>query len=176
MDQFWIYVIIAIIYGISSLLKKKTPDESDSEPQDRQYEEPRKSQKQLTFEELLKEITEGKNVEKPVSRPVQPVQTYVDYDDDLKDEEEEVDEVVRYDTRRDDQVVLAYEEAKRMAFERPSLEETMKLEDTKMKFGRFKEFEQVERRDLLKEYLIDFNDPGQWKKAVVMSEILKPKF
>jgi hypothetical protein len=183
MDQFWIYVIIAIIYGLSALLKKKNPaDDNDSGPsQERRSGQPQTGtgpERQLTFEELLKEITEGKPVSREAPKPVsQPTQTYVDYDDDIEDEESKQEPVVDYDDERSsDRVFAAYEEAKRMAFERPSLEESMKLSDTEMKFGKFKEFEQTQERNLLKEYLIDFNDPAGWKRAIVMSEILKRKF
>jgi hypothetical protein len=63
-----------------------------------------------------------------------------------------------------------------MAFERPSLEETMKVEDTVVTFGKFKEFEAQKERNLAAEYLQDFGDPEGIRKAVVMSEILKRKF
>jgi hypothetical protein len=45
-----------------------------------------------------------------------------------------------------------------------------------MTFGKFKEFEQEKKRNLLEEYITDFKDPEGFKKAVVMSEILKRKF
>jgi hypothetical protein len=180
MDQIWIYVIVAIIYGISALLKKKNPDTPES-PQPRDFDQPRTgagSERQLTFEELLREITEGKSVgRQEVKTPAnKPVQTYVDYDDDIEEEESKESQVIAYDRRNDDRVVAAYEEAKKMAFERPSLEDTLKLADTKMSFGKFKEFEIAKDRDLIQQYLIDFNDPAGLKRAVVMSEILKPKF
>ena len=75
-----------------------------------------------------------------------------------------------------DKVYDIYEDAKRLAFERPSLEETMKVTDTNVKFGKFKEFEAEEQRDLLAEYSKQFRDPEGLKKAVVLSEILNRKF
>ncbi len=69
-----------------------------------------------------------------------------------------------------------YEQAKKQAFNRPSLEETMKVEDTVVSFGRFKAFEQEKKRDLLGEYLAELRDPEGFKKAVVMNEILQRKF
>jgi hypothetical protein len=120
----------------------------------------------LTFEELLQEITTGKTQQQ------QPV---VDYDDDLEDEEKDLEDV-NYDYRKHDNIYSEYEEAKKQAFNHPSLEETMKVEDTDTSFGRFKVFEQDAKQNLLNEYLADFRDPQGLKKAVVMSEILQRKF
>jgi hypothetical protein len=123
-------------------------------------------QKTLTFEDLLREITEAK---RPKEEPV------VDYDDELAEEEQDLEEV-DYDYRKDNKVYETYEEAKRQAFNRPSLEETMKVENTVVSFGKFKVFEQAAERNLAAEYLKDFKDPQGFKKAVVLSEILKRKF
>jgi hypothetical protein len=179
--QFLIYVIIAIIYVVSRAMKK-----ADNQPKDvsapnpeRQvrYEKtpPAEKPKQLTFEELLKEITEAKQPRKPVYEPVQPKAEYVDYDDQIGKEEQDLEDV-NYDYRKKDKLYDVYEEAKRQAFERPSLEETMNIKDTKVQFGKFKAFEQVQQRNLLEEYTRDFQDPEGFKKAVVMSEILTRKF
>jgi hypothetical protein len=83
---------------------------------------------------------------------------------------------VNYDYRQHDKVYETYEEAKRQAFNRPSLEETMRVEDTVVKFGKFKAFEQATERDLMAEYLKEFQDPEGFRKAFVMSEILQRKF
>ena len=105
---------------------------------------------------------------KPSSKPA-----YVDYDDDLEDEEKDL-ETVSYN--RDDKVREVYEQAKKQAFERPSLEETLKLKDTEVKFGRFKAFEAENQRNLLEEFTRDFQDPEGLNKAFVMSEILNRRF
>ncbi len=100
---------------------------------------------------------------------------YVDYDDRVTDEEQDL-EGEDYDNRKKDPVHDVYEQAKKQAFNRPSLEETMKVGDTVMSYGRFKAFEQEKRRDLLGEYLAELRDPEGFKKAFVMSEILQRKF
>jgi hypothetical protein len=51
----------------------------------------------------------------------------------------------------------------------------MRVEDTVMKYGKFKEFEIAERK-VMSDYLTALKDPDGLKKAVVMSEILKRKF
>ncbi|HEY3405223.1 MAG TPA: hypothetical protein VGK59_17685 [Ohtaekwangia sp.] len=149
--------------------EKKSPEFRPEKPA-QQFEQPSAkpsfNPKPKTFEELLREITEGKQ---------QAESEVVDYDDQIGEEEQDLEEI-RSDYRKDDKIYEVYEEAKRMAFARPSLEETMKLEDTKVQYGKFKEFEIEQKRDLLSEYLTDFRDPEGFKKAVVMSEILQRKF
>jgi hypothetical protein len=179
--QFWLYVIVGVIYLLSRLRKK--PDEKPKDlpnyrPESpvQKYEQPSAKPtvspgKALTFEELLREISESKS---PAPAP-QPRQEYVDYDDNLGEEAQDLEEV-GYDYRKKDKIYDVYEDAKKQAFNRLSLEETMKVGDTDMKFGKFKEFEQEAKRDLMKEYLADFKDPEGMRKAVVMSEILQRKF
>ena len=186
--QFWIYVIIGVIYFISRAIKKQEKQNKEV-VQDHKPERPVKydptppieKPKQLTFEELLREITEAKQAEKPVweSKPsyetIPEKSEYVDYDDQIEEEEKDLEDV-NYNYRKQDKSYDIYEDAKRQAFERPSLEETMKLTDTKVQFGKFKVFEQEEKRDLLEEYSKEFQDPEGLKRAVVLSEILKRKF
>lgn len=171
--QFWLYVIIGAVYLISRM-RKKSGGQPEELPEPEQQSESRRTgpsagnapQKTLTFEELLREITASKQ---PKEEPV------VDYDDNLEEEEKDLEEV-NYDYRKDNKVYETYEEAKKQAFFRPSLEETMKVGDTVVSFGKFKEFERAAEVNLAAEYLKDFGDPGSIRKAVVMSEILKRKF
>jgi len=172
--QFWLYVIIGVIYLISRMRKKPTdrpaqlPGTEKAKQAGRPHQ-PAKSvgPKKLSFEDLLREITESKS--QPKQEPV------VDYDDDLEVEEKDLEEVDT-DYRKDNKVYETYEEAKKQAFFRPSLEETMKVGDTVVSFGKFKEFEKETGPDLAAEYLKVFKDPEGIKKAVVLSEILKRKF
>jgi hypothetical protein len=150
------------------------PDREDSQPS-REYDEPKSHQprpKQLTFEELLQEIT-GEKQREP--QPVSSQPDYVDYDDDLKEEEQDLEEI-KPDYRTKSNVYQDYEQAKSDAFNRPSLEETMKVEDTVVKFSKFKVFEEEKGRNLLDEYTRDLQDPEGFKKAVVLSEILNIRF
>jgi len=172
--QFWLYVIIGLIYLVSRARKKKA-DQSPG-PTSAKEEKPFGSTrhevnkpKQLSFEELLKEITESKQQQPPREEPV------VDYDENLEEEEKDLEDV-EYDYRKQNKTYEIYEEAKKQAFHRPSLEETMKVQDTVVSFGKFKEFERGAETNLASEYLRYFHDPEGFKKAVVMSEILKRKF
>lgn len=195
-EKIWIYVVLAVIYGLSRMLKKGTqkpasaprqqnPPRETAQPRRRDMpgrspatrtladtvsrpEPPKQLPKPMSFEELMREIMEAKTVP-PRQEPV------VDYDEQIGEEERDLEDV-NYDNRKDSAVVSAYERAKQEAFYRPSLEETMKVEDTVVSFGKFKEFEQRKESNLAEEYLNDFGDMDKVRKAVVMSEILKPKF
>lgn len=181
--QFWIYVIVGIILAIRSLTKK-----ADNQPQDLPSPKPDRKvtydpkppldkPKPLTFEELLKEITEAKQT--PASAPVTPLpkraEPVLDYDEFVEVEEKSL-ETIREEYRKDEKAYSLYEEGKKVAFERPSLESTLKLSDTNMEFGKFKVFEQQKQRNLIEEYALNFQDRAGLKRAVVMSEILNRKF
>jgi hypothetical protein len=183
--QFWLYLIIGVIYFLSRVLKKQVPQapngsersvpQRPAEANRPQTDKPRP----LTFEELLKEITEAKQPVKPVfvpqSREIKQ-EPVVDYDDDLGEEAQDLETIEPDYRTRDNRSYEVYEESKRQAFARPSLEETMNVRDTDMQFGKFKAFEQQKQRNLLEEYTMNFQDPEGLKKAIVMSEILKTKF
>jgi hypothetical protein len=181
--QFWIYVIIAIIYVVSRALKKAENQPKDIGDQQHgrpvQYDSnpPVERPKQLTFEDLLREITEAKLPKQQETVGRRPAPEYVDYDDELADEKQDLEEV-SYQRREEERrrSFEVYEEAKRQAFVRPSLEETMSVSNTKMDFGKFKVFEQEKRRNLIEDYTIDIRDSEGLKKAFVMSEILNRKF
>lgn len=183
--QFWLYVIIGIIYILSKLRSKPKQEPSELPevpPNDRRrMADASPSQggnttaRPMTFEDLLREISEGKTQEKREPAPEQVEVPYVNYDEDLKDEAQDLEDE-SYDYRKRDKVYEDYEEAKRQAFYRPSLEETMSNRDTDTTFGRFKGFEQVKERNLMEEYLSDLKDPEGLKKAFVMSEVFKRKF
>src|SRR5690349_3460209 len=182
--KIWFYVLIGVVYVISWFLKKNreasknapprptTRDDEDFEDVESYPERP----KQLTFDELLREITQGKQPAPPaVVQPQTRRAEYVDYDDDLKDEEQDLEDIST-DYRKKSNVYDVYEKAKSDAFNRPSLEETMKVEDTVVKFSKFKVFEEEQTRNLLEEYTRDLQDPEGFKKALVLSEILNRRF
>ena len=178
--QFWIYIIIGAVYLFSRFFKKQAQKSQDPPSYKPEKPVPRFNQpppvkpsaspsKMLTFEDLLKEITESKALVKP-----QPPAKTVNYDEDLVEEEQDLEDV-EFDYKKD-KVAVAYEDAKQHAFSRSSLEETMHLSDIDIKFGRFKIFDQGTQSNFLDKYLADFYDPESLKKAIVMSEILQRKF
>jgi len=184
--QFWLYIIIAVIYVLGRALKKG----KGKIPQDRQRETEVESPsndgeipRQLTFEELLREITESKQPKpkaQPVLRPVQkvppkPEPAFVDYDDDIKEEVQDLEDV-NYENEKQNRTFDIYEKAKKEAFLRPSLEETLYKEKKGISYSRFKEFSMTRRNTLLDEYVKELRTPAGFKKAVVLSEILNPRF
>lgn len=178
-DKILYYVIIGAVYVLYNWLKRKKQSHENpadyEPPPGRSTSQPQSKPKQLTFEELLREITEAKQ---PVPEPVteykrpEPARTeYVDYDDDIEEEIVEQKEEKAYDFRKES-TYKQFEESKQEAFYRKSLEEITRLEDVKMDFGRFKVFDTAQERNLLEEYTKDLRDPEGFKKAVILSEIL----
>jgi len=178
--KFWLYVIIGGIYVLSRILKKNSSESTEipQSPRPEPKREPGRPQtdipRQLTFEELLKELTEAKTAAKPVTPPASQ-RNVVDYDDDVEEEEKDL-ETIEPDYSPKKGTYKVYEEAKTQAFSRPSLEETMKVADTKVEFGKFKVFEEQKKNNLLEEYTSQFQDPEGLKRAVVMGEILNRRF
>jgi hypothetical protein len=179
--QFWIYIIIGVIYLLSRLLKKA--EEGAGEAPDAQQPERRRpvqtqqsteKPRQMTFEELLREITEGKEASKPAPPPPN-VPQYRNYDDNSGEEARSL-ERVDFDEAESARVFQKYEEAQALAKERRSLEESLRLEDTVVDFKRFEAFKRKKKRSVLPDYVKIIRDPESLKQAVVMSEILKRKF
>jgi hypothetical protein len=178
-EKILIYIIIGIIYFLFNRLKKKAPeDEQEVErPSDSpsEYDKP----KPVSFEDLLREITEGKQPkpvppvreQKPAYKLPEPQPVYVDYDDEIEEEEKSLERVT-FDQERTNEI---YENAKKQAFVRPSLEESLKLADVNTSFGKFKEFEVKSERNILTEYTKDLRDPKGIKRALILNEVLNRK-
>lgn len=178
--QFWIWLIIIVITLIARAGRQKP------KPAPRQDDEGRGADGQpqrgpMTFEDLLREIQAAKEIRETPTRPQapagpyrQPEPTYqeVDYDDNIGEEEEDLETIV--DDQRTSDI---YERAKQQAFSRPSLEETLRLEDTEVKFGKFKGYgETEEEKHPLAGVLAELKDPDGFRKAFIMSEILTRKY
>jgi len=183
--QFWIYIIIAVIYTISRAMKKGKQSQGQGRTEQRDIETSDgdgMGEKPISFEDLLREITEAKKPKpkqitytKPERPVIKPKPAYVDYDDDLKDEAEDLEDV-NYDYRNEDKVYDIYEKAKQEAFLKPSLEESLVGQKKDVDYGRFKEFSIKKRSTILDEYVAELKKPSGFKKAVVMSEILNRRF
>lgn len=188
MEDFkWLfYIVVAIIYFIvKSKNKKATEQTSDNKPFD-QNQPKTASSKPVTFEDLLKEIQQGKAPSQPKLQPktiLQPVAQaphsrtakYEDYDDNIEKDEKDLEDVA-YDYRNQDKIYETYEKAKKEAFGRASLEETMKVEDTVMHYGKFKEFTKEAVPTLASSIAKDFKEKGNIRKAFILTEILNRKY
>jgi hypothetical protein len=169
--QFWIWVIIIVITLIARSTKKK-PTTFDQEMDD--TASPRPQNKPVSFEDLLREIQAAKTPKPPEPAPSKSYD-FEDYDDTIEEEPKSLEKTFT-DYRHDDQIYETYEKAKQEAFSRASLEETMKLEETEVTFGQFKEFKRAERKSLASELVKDLRNPSSFKKAFILSEILNRKF
>ncbi len=182
-DKILYYILIGAIYVLYNWLKRRKQSQENIPGNEGPVDEPaRQSQpkpKPLTFEELLREITEAKQpVPEPQTeyeRPEQSRYEPLDYDEDIEDEvsKEEVEEKA-YDFNKEP-AYQQFEAAKQQAFYRKSLEETTRLEDVNVEFGRFKVFDSERQRSLVEIYTEDLRNPEGFKKALILSEILNRK-
>jgi hypothetical protein len=164
--QVWIYIALGIVYLIGRSRKKAPqPPGRQNQPQ----QEPI-GPKPLTFEELLKEITEAKEPLPPV---LKPVQEFEDYDDEIEEEKEPARP--EYDYRKQE-TYQSYEQSKFEAFNHLSYEETMKLEDTNVEFGKFKVFEEEKAPPMAEQIAADFADIDRVKRAFIMGEIFNRRY
>jgi DNA mismatch repair ATPase MutL len=183
-DYKWLfYLIVGIIYFIIQSKKKKVQQPpSESKPFETN-QPPKTSSKPVTFEDLLREIQQGKApappkpqakpVPKPISlsQPQRQSPKYEDYDDNIEPDGKVLEDV-GYDYRNQDKIYETYENAKKNAFNQPSLEDTMHVEDTVMKYGKFKEFSKEATPSLGSIIAKDLKDKGNIRKAFILSEIL----
>jgi hypothetical protein len=174
--QFWIWLIVIIVTLIARATKKKPVDQPTSQNErQNEYRGEETSQKPISFEDLLREIQASKAPQPPPVPTASKEPEYVDYDDELE-EEAVLEEKTDYASRDHDKTYEAYEKAKQDAFNRQSLEETMKVEDTVVKFGQFRSYQQEAQVNVLSEYVKDLQDPAGFKKAFILSEVLNRKF
>ena len=170
--QFWIWLIVIVVTLIARARKKQVPDNRTPRPMQPFAEQsPEESPKPLTFEELLREIQASKAPQQPTPRTVE----VVDYDDEIQDEAKSL-ERTDYSYAQPQRANEIYEKAKQEAFFRPSLEETLKLEDTVVRFDPFKGYQPQEQRNLAAEFAEEIRNPAGFKKAFIMSEILNRRF
>ncbi len=170
--QTWIYIILGLVYFISRLRKK--PEEPVGPPRRQAGQgEGDSGPKPLTFEELLREITEAKEPYTTAPTTSKPVQEYVDYDDEIEEEKEP--ERPDYDYKKQETYQL-FEENRFAAFNRVSYEDTLKIEDTKVDFGKFKVFEEEKSTSLASQVAEDFTDVDKVRRAFIMSEIFNRKY
>lgn len=173
--QFWIWLIVIVITLIARANKKKVeqPPIDSTEPTPGAPES--RAPKAITFEDLLREIQGEKALSKPVARvPEAKKYDYVDYDDDIKDEEEDLEDV-EYNARKDDETFRTYEAAKKEAFNRPSLEEIPPVGQA-VSFDHFKEYDQPKKEKPSLDFIKELKDPKGFRKAFIMSEIIRRKY
>jgi len=179
--QFWVWLIVIVITLIARANKKKpqTFDQDQRESPNTPYTPPDNTNKPVSFEDLLREIQAAK-APKPKPSPVvsKPFvdtrqQDFEDYDDNLGDETKSLEQTDYY---ADDKIYETYESAKKAAFSRASLEETMKVEDTDVRFSQFKEYSKITTKSAAADYAKELQNPKSFKRALILSEILNKRF
>lgn len=163
-----IWIIGLLIYFYAQSKKAKKPAAGSEEPSG----QPRPG-KQITFEDLLREIQQSRQPE-PTPLPTSRTPEVIDYDEELKEEAESFESVPAY--KRQEDVTAVYEEAKRAAFQRASLEETVKLQEIPTLPGKFKGYEQDTRPAFTAAIAEDLRSPESIRKAFILSEVLNRRF
>jgi hypothetical protein len=167
--QFWIWLIIIAVTLISRAFKKKPEQSEHNQPE---FGGPQEN-KPISFEDLLREIQASKAPAKPVVQSQPKTVEYVDYDDDLEEESKPLE---KSNYRTEDEIYSTYEKAKSEAFSRASLEETMHIEDTVVKYEKFKGYKRERKAAPVADYVKELRNPTSFKKAFILSEILTKRF
>lgn len=180
--QFWIWLIVIVITLIARANKKKpeqppVPEDTDDGTRRSQ---PSTQPKAITFEDLLREIQGEKALSKPAPppKPQEKEYDFVDYDDDIPDEIQDLEEEVKYDVSNDEKAFQAYEASKKEANAILAIEKAAKS----AKVGKiersehFKEYDLNKKRKPSFDFLNELRDPQGFKKAFIMSEILNKKY
>jgi hypothetical protein len=175
MDEF--KIVIWIVGLVIYFLVKSRKNKSVPESQKPEFNDAPTGSKPMTFEELLREITEGKAI-KPEAVEAEEV---VDYEtqnattEESLGPEKQVLEKTDFDYQTQDKIYSIYEQARKDAFQQASLEDTLKLKDTDVNFGKFKEYQAEQLKPLIN-FETDLKNPEQLRKAIILNEILKPRF
>lgn len=171
--QFWLYLAFALIYFITRGLKKKEPVKPPQQD-DQTERQPGRQSKPVTFEELLKEFTEGKQERVEEEKIPQPV---------------EARQLVKEREWVEAQKPRNFEEGRTRRFaddeSRRVYEESIKLaEGSKLDFERADSFKsKLKRRDADEEgdnvaadIKAMLQDHHSAKRAIVLGEILNRKY
>ena len=175
--QFWVWLIVIVITLIARANKKKPqPFDSGARPISGYQRQ------KLPACNLRRSIegNPGRKVSKPKpARSVIPLNKLLPVSMILKIMMtiwKRNKSLERTDYYANDKIYETYENAKKAAFSRASLEETMKVEDTEVKFNQFKEYSKKEGKGLASQYAKELQNPKSFKRAMILSEILNKRF
>lgn len=164
-----VYIIAIVVYFIYQASKKK----KSLEPMDSDENEPETPQKGLTFEELLKEIRNAQNPREPekkkeVPEPIRPIPVTVDRPETKNPPRKRFEPVEAVDDEasyyegafRSSPAPNPYQALANRTWSEPEIKK-VKTQDTGKKINPYAE--------LLK-------NPKSVREAIVVSEILRPKY
>lgn len=173
-DNFWYWIIGLVIYFFLQKKKKDVSEpEGENSPDSAPLPQQGRTGRPVTFEDLLRDI-QSKRAPEPAREP-EPEFDYEDFDD----EPETVppsQPLEQVEFQHKDSLYSSYEKARKDAFQHESLEETVKLEDTDVRYSRFKEYEKDERPAYVQELAREFADREKLRKAFILKEILDRKY
>ncbi len=165
-EQIWFYIIAAVIYFLTR--KKKKPVDQPSTPDTSSSERPQQ-RKPVSFEDLLKEITEQRQVEEVLK----PVDRELERSASLDTTEENIRNEGRNRQFADEESLRVYQESVRQA------------EGAELEFAPSENFAserlfkgKVESKEptFADEIREGFGDPDSARKAIIYSEILSRKY
>ncbi len=166
-EQIWFYIIAAVIYFLTR--KKKKPVDQPSNPNTSSSDRPTQQKKPISFEDLLKEITDQREVEEllePVDRGLQTKAKPVAAEENFENEG-------RNRQFADEESLRVYQESVKQA-------EGAELEfapDAKFANERlFKGDAKPAEPTLADEIREDFANTNSARKAIIYSEILQRKY
>lgn len=161
-----IYLIFIAFAILSRFLKKKKEDNAPPQADSMDETSQRPSQKQMTFEELLREFT-GEQQPQPQPQPKAPAREtiYESYEDEPS-----------WDSRvSDDEAKETYSRSVREAKKLKTLDELVDL-DQPISSGHFKGYEIEEEENIADDILHTLQDADGARKAIILSEIINRKY
>jgi hypothetical protein len=132
----------------------------------------------VTFEDLLREIQSSRKPERepaPTPAPAKPFESYEEVSEESFRETIPETEYSR-DSFSTSETYKSYEKAKSEAFQRASLEDTLKLENTDIKFLKFSEYQATKEPTVAEQISTEFRDPDTLKKYFIVNEVLNRKW
>jgi len=164
--NFWWYIIAAVIYFLTRGKKKKQPTTSRPGTENRPKTQPK------SFEDLLKEITEGREPESETPKPIAEQKPFI-----IRDEEEERRKAIESEGSKrafaDDESKRVYEESIKMA-EGADLE--FNPSENYREPRLFKQEEETEAEPTIADEIRDGLNTSEAKKAIIYAEILNRKY
>lgn len=169
MEDIIVYLVFVAFALLSRFLsKKKNPAEGKSRPQNTQQG---KSKRQPSFEELLREFTEGPQETKE-PEPTQPTREY-------QTMEGQTYETQNYDTlyTNDEEARAIYEKSIKESEKLKTIDELVDYDKVKTKLDHFEAYDTDEKGTTYAERLRkELQKPDEIKKAIIYSEILNRKY
>lgn len=160
-----LYIIFIAIAILTRVLKgKKESNTPTTSHQPESMEAPKKkTEKTLTFEELLREFT---GEEAPVQQEPEPEPRYSRQEEAYSYEEEYADEEIRETYSR------SVNEAKKLK----TLDEQVSLDKPLERMEHFKQYETEEENTVGSEIIEMLQDEEGARKAIILSEIINRKY